>query len=109
MPAQTQQESLNRFVDKYKKDKAFTFAYMSKNLVEVAAQTDVAEKDWQKLQNMVKNIGSLSILATDCIPNARAVYREALAAVPVAVLTNCPPCATAKTTCASGHNLTAPP
>lgn len=83
--AQAQQESLTRFVDKYKNDKAYTYAYMSKDLVEVASQTEVAEKDWQKLQNVVKNIGSLSILVADSIPNARAVYREALAAVPVTV------------------------
>ncbi|MCC6412683.1 MAG: DUF4252 domain-containing protein [Saprospiraceae bacterium] len=83
--AHAQQESLHRFVDKYKQNKAFTYSYMSKDLVEVVAQTEVAEKDWQKLQNVVKNIGSLSILVADSIPNARAVYHEALAAVPVTV------------------------
>src|SRR5512145_2915733 len=80
--AQAQQESLNRFVDKYKNDKTFTYAYLSKDLVEVAADTEVAEKDWQKLQNVVKNIGSLSILVADSITTGKALYREALAAVP---------------------------
>jgi hypothetical protein len=83
--AQAQQESLLRFVDKYKNDKAFTYAYLSKDLVEIAAETEVAEKDWQKLQQVVQNIGSLSILAADSITNGRDLYREALAAVPVNV------------------------
>ena len=82
---QAQQESLHRFVDKYKNDKTFTYAYLSKDLMEVASETEVAEKDWQKLQNVVKNIGSLSILVADSINNAKALYREALAAVPVTV------------------------
>lgn len=81
--ASAQNEALNGFIEKYKHDKAFTFAYLSKDLFEVVSQTNVQDSDWKKLHNVVKNIGSLSILAADSIQNGKALYKEALALVPV--------------------------
>lgn len=82
-PAIAQNDALNRFIDKHKSDKSFTFAYLSKDLFEVVSASDIADKDWKKLHNVVKNIGSLCILAADSITNGTALYKETLRLVPV--------------------------
>lgn len=80
--AAAQNSSLQTFVDRYKNDETFTYAFLSKDLFEVAAKMQVQENDWKKLHNVVKNIGSLSVLVADSITDGTALYREALAAVP---------------------------
>lgn len=80
--AVAQNESLQRFIDRHKQEPAFTYAFLSKDLFEVALESGISDKDWQKLHHVVKNIGSLSILAADSLPGAPALYREARAAVP---------------------------
>ena len=68
-----QNDALGGFIEKYKSDPAFTYAFLSKDLFEVVSKADIEDKDWKKLHNVVQNIGSLHILAAD---------REALALVP---------------------------
>lgn len=80
--ASSQHEALNNFVEQHKSDKAFTYAFLSKDLFEVAIKTNVEDKDWKRLHNVVKNIGSLSILAADSLQNALALYKEVLGLVP---------------------------
>lgn len=80
--ASAQQEPLNNFIEKYKRDQGFTFVYLSKDLLEVVAESKVEMKDWQKLHNVVKNIGSLRILASSDNTKAPALYKEALNLVP---------------------------
>ena len=77
-----QQENLNSFMDKHKRDQGFTFAYLSKDLFEVATKSQIEAKDWAKLHNVVKNVGSLSILVGDSIADGQALYREARDLVP---------------------------
>ncbi len=77
-----QNENLNNFIETHKSDPGFTFAYLSRDLFEVASKSEVKEKDWKKLQEIVKNVGSLRILAADEIKTGRALYKEALAQIP---------------------------
>lgn len=78
----SQTSAFNGFIEQHKNDRAFTYAFLSKDLFEVVAGTEVKDKDWKQLHNMVKNIGSLSILAADSIQNGLALYKEVLALVP---------------------------
>lgn len=80
--AYTQQDALNDFIEKHKNEQAFTYAFLSKDLFEVVTQADIEEKDWKKIQHVVKNIGSLRVLAADSIDNALPLYKEARALVP---------------------------
>lgn len=72
-----QNSGLQDFVDRHKKDPAFTFAFVSKDLLETATQQNIEEKDWKRVQNVVRNIGSLTILASDHQKDAPALYKEA--------------------------------
>lgn len=75
--APAQNDVFQNFIEKHKQDQGITYAYLSKDLFEVVTETNVKEKDWKKLHNVIKNIGSLSILAGDSIENALPLYREA--------------------------------
>jgi hypothetical protein len=77
-----QTEALHNFIESHRHDKAFTFAYLSKDLFEVVTESDIKEKDWKKLHQVVRNIGSLRILAADSIANGLDLYREARSLVP---------------------------
>jgi hypothetical protein len=77
-----QTEALNSFVEQHKNDPAFSFAFISKELFDVTIKTDVSEKDWKKVRQVVKNIGSLRILAADSITNGVALYKEVYELIP---------------------------
>lgn len=79
----SQTSALQDFIDKYKNEKPFSYAFLSKDMFEVAMKQSMEDSDWKKLHNVVRNIGSLSILAADSIQTGDALYKEALNAVPV--------------------------
>lgn len=78
-----QNEALQGFIDQHKGQPAFTYAFLSKDLFEVATQSNLKNEDWNGLHKVVKNIGSLSILAADSMDNALPLYKEVRALVPV--------------------------
>lgn len=71
------QTALQNFVEEYRTQPRFTYAYVSKDLLNNATQLDIQERDWKKIQHLVKNIGSLTILAGDSIRDAKRVYQKA--------------------------------
>ncbi|MEZ4966220.1 MAG: DUF4252 domain-containing protein [Saprospiraceae bacterium] len=81
-PVFSQHNNLDGFIDKYKNDRAFTYAFLSREMFEVVTEHKTDDKDWQKLRNVVRNIGSLTILVADSIGTARELYNEALPLVP---------------------------
>jgi len=74
--------ALQNFMDQHKDDQGFTYAFLSKELFEVAAQNKVKDEDWKGLQHAVKNIGSLRILAGDSLQSGLALYKEVKALIP---------------------------
>lgn len=71
------QSSLQQFIDDHKTAPQFTYAYLSKDLFEVTIKTDVDQKDWNKLHQVIQNLGSLSILVADSIDHGLQLYKEA--------------------------------
>ncbi|MFN0036187.1 MAG: DUF4252 domain-containing protein [Saprospiraceae bacterium] len=80
--ASAQQVALHDFIEKHKSDQSFTYAFLSKDLFEIATQSDIKNKDWNGLHNVVKNIGSLRILAADSIESGLVLYKEVRALIP---------------------------
>ncbi len=72
-----QNNDFDQFVDKYRQQKGFTYALFSKELFEVTLKTDVQESDWRKVQQIVKDLGHLSILAGENIDYTLDLYSEA--------------------------------
>lgn len=72
-----QNVSLNDFIAQHKQEQGFTYAFLSKELLEVTVKSDLKNEDWNGLQNVVKNIGSLSILAADSTTEGPSLYKQA--------------------------------
>lgn len=81
---QAQNAALNTFIDQHRNEPEFSFAYLSKDLLELVndKQGQFDKKDVEHLHKVVKNLGSLTILAADSIQSALAVYQEARDLVP---------------------------
>ncbi len=76
-----QNAAINGFVNKYKDAPAFTYTFISKKSFQTLLPvTDDAA--WKKLENVIKNLGSLTILAADSIKNGQALYKEILPLIP---------------------------
>jgi hypothetical protein len=76
-----QNVDFQNFIDQHKEDPGFSYAFLSKELFEVATQNKIKDEDWKGLHNVVKNIGSLRILAGDSIQNGLPLYKEAKALI----------------------------
>ena len=77
-----QNDGLTNFIEQHKSAQGFTYAFLSKDLFEVATQSNLKNEDWRGLHHVVKNMGSLRILAAEKLENARPLYQEAKALVP---------------------------
>lgn len=77
-----QNTAIQGFIDQYKSNPEFTYAFLSKDLFEVATQSTVKSEDWGRLHQVVKNIGSLSILTSDSVADGISLYKEAKTLVP---------------------------
>lgn len=80
--ALSQHSGLQNFIDSHKNEPSFTYAFLSKDLFELVSNTQVEDKNWQGLHNVVKNIGSLRVLAASNIETGLALYKEARTLVP---------------------------
>lgn len=80
LPAQN--SLLQGFIAQHKDDPAFTHAFLSKDLFEIATKSSLKNEDWNGLHHAIKNIGSLSILAADSISNAVPIYKEVRTLIP---------------------------
>lgn len=77
-----QNADLTQFVNDHKSDPGMTFAYLSKDMFEVVSKSEIKDQDWKKVQNVVKNIGSLTILVSDSLETSLALYKEAKRIIP---------------------------
>ncbi len=77
-----QNSALHDFIDQHKNKEGFTYAFLSKDLFEVATKSSIQQEDWNGLHNVVKNIGSLSILVADELSDALPLYKEAKNLIP---------------------------
>ncbi len=82
--AQAQNDAISRFFSKYADDERFTSVYVSPKMFQLVAKIDTDDEDWQKIREVVKDLGGLRVLTADSIGNGDALYKEALAKVPVA-------------------------
>jgi hypothetical protein len=73
----SQNTPLQGFIQKQKDKPGFTYAFLSKDLFEVATQSNIPEDDWNGLHQVIQNIGSLHILAADSLENGLPLYKEA--------------------------------
>jgi hypothetical protein len=81
--AQAQNDAISRFFSKYSEDERFTTVYISPKMFQLVSKIDTDDPDWQKVREVVKDLGGLRVLTADSIADGAALYKEALAKVPL--------------------------
>lgn len=81
--ATAQNDAISRFFNKYQDDERFTSVYISPKMFQMIAKIDADDADWQKMRDVVKDLGGLRVLTADSIPDGDGLYRDALSKVPV--------------------------
>jgi hypothetical protein len=80
--ASAQDAPLTRFIQEHKNDKGISHALLSKDMLEVVSDSELSRQDWKQVQRVVKNIGTLQILAGEDLSNSVDLFREARQAIP---------------------------
>ena len=80
--SQAQNDAITRFFEKYVNDEKFTVVYISPKMFQMASKIEADDPDWNKVREVVKDLGGLRVLVGDSIGNGIALYKEALGKVP---------------------------
>lgn len=79
-----QNDAISRFFSKYAEEERFTSIFISPKMFQLIAKIETDDEDWNKMRDVVKDLGGLRVLTADSITDGVALYKEALAKVPQA-------------------------
>lgn len=82
--SQAQNDAITRFFEKYTEDERFTVVYVSPKMFQMVSKIETDDEDWNKVRDVVKDLGGLRVLVADSISNGSELYKEALSKVPAA-------------------------
>lgn len=81
--AQTQNDAIVRFFDKYMEDERFTVVYVSQKMFEMIFKIETDDPDWNKIREVVGKLKGLRVITADTLIDGAALYKEALSKIPV--------------------------
>jgi hypothetical protein len=81
--AAAQNDAITRFFNQYAEDERFTVVYIAPKLFHLAAKIETDDEDWNKIREIVKDLGGLRVLVAEDIEDGVALYKAALSKVPV--------------------------
>lgn len=81
LPAQN--DAITRFFEKYVDDERFTVVYVSPKMFQLVSKIETDDEEWNKVREIVKDLGGLRVLVADSIENGLTYYKDALSRVPV--------------------------
>lgn len=84
LPAVAQNDAITRFFNQYSEDERFTVVYIAPKLFSMISKIETDDEDWNKVREIVKDLGGLRVLTSDSITDGLAMYKDALSRVPVA-------------------------
>lgn len=77
-----QNDAITRFFEKYVDDERFTVVYVSPKMFQLVSKIETDDEDWNKVREVVKDLGGLRVLAADSIEDGLKYYKDALSKVP---------------------------
>lgn len=80
--ASAQNDAITRFFEKYADDERFTVVYVSPKMFQLVSKIETSDEDWNKMRDIVKDLGGLRVLSADSIPDGVSYYKDALGKVP---------------------------
>ena len=81
--AAAQNDAITRFFNQYAEDERFTVVYIAPKLFHLAAKIETDDQDWNKIREIVKDLGGLRVLVAEDITDGVELYKSALSKVPV--------------------------
>ncbi len=80
--AAAQSDGIMRFFNQYAEDERFTVVYIAPKLFSMVAKIETDDEDWNKVREIVKDLGGLRVLTAESIGDGLAMYKDALKRVP---------------------------
>jgi Domain of unknown function (DUF4252) len=80
--ATAQNDAITRFFNQYAEDERFTVVYVAPKLFSMVSKIETDDEDWNKVREIVKDLGGLRVLTADSIADGLAMYKSALSKVP---------------------------
>lgn len=80
--ASAQNDAITRFFNQYADDERFTVVYIAPKLFSMVSKIETDDEDWNKVREIVKDLGGLRVLTADSIADGMALYKNALSRVP---------------------------
>lgn len=77
-----QNDAIMRFFNQYAEDERFTVVYVAPKLFSMVSKIETDDEDWNKVREIVKDLGGLRVLHADSIADGVAMYKSALSKVP---------------------------
>ena len=77
-----QDDAILRFFNQYSEDERFTMVHVSPKLFSMISKIETSDEDWNKVREIVKDLGGLRVLTSDSIDNGMELYKNALSKVP---------------------------
>lgn len=77
-----QNDGITRFFKQYEDDERFTTVFVSPKMFQMVAKIETDDEDWNKVREVVKDLGGLRVLHADSIADGVAMYKSALSKVP---------------------------
>lgn len=81
--ATAQNDAITRFFNQYSDDERFTVVYIAPKLFHLIAKIETDDPEWNKVREIVKDLGGLRVLVAEDIEDGVALYKSALSKVPV--------------------------
>lgn len=81
--AMAQNDAVSKFFSKYQNDESFTYANISSKMFSLFTNLEVESKDDQEVLGAISKLKGLRVLQKEDARNARELYKEALALIPM--------------------------
>jgi hypothetical protein len=82
LSAAAQNDGITRFFKQYEDDERFTMVFVSPKMFQMVSKIETDDEDWNKVREVVKDLGGLRVLTADSIADGLEMYKTALARVP---------------------------
>ncbi len=80
--ANAQTDAIARFFSQYADDERFTTVYISPKMFQMVSKIETNDPDWNKIREVIADLGGLRVLTADSISNGMELYKDAMKRIP---------------------------
>lgn len=77
-----QNDAITKFFNQYAEDERFTVVYISPKMFQMVSKIETNDEEWNKVREVIKDLGGLRVLTADSIADGVAMFKEAIGKVP---------------------------